>query len=72
VVRFTLASVDGVGRGMTLANVTFPAIGEPGASSALSASAPTFTNIDGQDIPTTIMDGKATIRALRVYLPITR
>ena len=72
VVRFTLASVDGVGGGMTLANVTFRAIGEPGASSALSASAPTFTNIDGQDIPTTIMDGKATIRALRVYLPITR
>ena len=72
VVKFTLASTGGVSGDMTLATVTFRAIGEPGDSSVLSASAPTFSNTDGQAIPTSITDGKVAIRALRVYLPITR
>ncbi len=71
-VKFTLASAGGVSGAMTLANVTFRAIGEPGDSSQLTATASTFTNTNGQDIPVTISDGKINIRALRIFLPITK
>jgi hypothetical protein len=71
-VRFSLVSVNGVSGGMKLANITFRAIGEPGSSSHLTITAPTFNNTDGQAIPTTLNDGKLTIRDLHIYLPITK
>ena len=72
VVKFALLSATGVSGGMTLANVTFRAIGEPGGSSQLTASALIFQNTNAQDIPVNISDGKIDIRPLRVFLPITR
>ena len=72
VVRFSLISANGVAGDMTLANVVFRAVGEPGAASVLSASAPTFNDSHNHAIPTSFTDGGLRIKGMRVYLPITR
>ena len=70
-IRFTLASTQGVTGGINLANITFEAVGEPGDSSPLTATAITFTDAQGQSIPNQIRSGQIDVRSL-IFLPITR
>ncbi len=70
-IRFTLASTQGVTGGANLANITFEAVGDPGDSSPLTATAITFTDAQGQAIPNQIRSGQIDVRSL-IFLPITR
>ncbi|HEY79950.1 MAG TPA: hypothetical protein G4O05_02565, partial [Caldilineae bacterium] len=72
VVRFTLASPQGVTGDAPLANITFTAVGAPGEMSDLDLDPVTFSNPDGEAIPHQIASGRIEIQSLRIYLPITR
>jgi hypothetical protein len=72
-IRFTLMDTAGVNGKLTLANIIFDAVGEPGKSTDLSVATPTFADPKGDAITTTSENGRIDIwaRLLRIFLPIS-
>lgn len=56
-IRFVGISASGVSGDVSLAELTFRAIGSPGEESALNVTVQTFADTDGLDIPVTGQDG---------------
>ena len=69
--RFSLASIEGASGTVHLADITFKAIGRPGDSTALNATATALSDAQGQSLPYSIRSGSIAIKAM-LYLPLTR
>ena len=70
-ITFNMISTSGVSGSIALANITFQAVGESGDRSPLTATARTFANTEGRDIPTQIRQGEIRIQDAFLFLPIT-
>jgi len=64
IVVATVISLSGISTEFTLAPITFGAVGELGASSALSLSVETLTDIGGNDLNYTVANGQIDVGVL--------
>jgi len=68
-IRCTGISTTGVSGDILAANITFHAIGQPGACSALDVTVVTFTDPDGRPLPVIDEDGQICILPDETYTP---
>ena len=72
ITRFNVISLTGISGDLTLAEVTFEAIGADDTSTALDLDVATFAKPNGEPLDVIAGNGRVYVSTKRVYLPITQ